>query len=115
MFGIWKTYRDVKKGVADPAALGQELAIDVIKAPLVLFTFIAAVFFGALGTAAWGGLVGGPYLGLKIIFWLMFVPTLSVGAMLWMFVGKLERMMDRARAKLKKDTNIIDAEIKSKI
>jgi len=111
MFGIWKTYKDAKKGVADPAALGQELAIDVIKAPLVLFSFIAAVFFGALGAAAWSGLVGGPYLGLKIIFWLMFVPTLSVGAMLWMLVGKLERMMDMARRKMVTKNKVVDAEV----
>ncbi len=111
MFGIWKTYRDVQKGIANPSALGQEFAIDVIKAPLTLLTFLAAVFFGALGTVAWSGLIGGPYLGLKIVFWLMFLPTLSVGAVAWMFIGKIERMMDRARQKLARPPDIIPAEV----
>lgn len=111
MFGIWKTYRDVKKGVADPAMLGQELALDVIKGPLVLFTFLSGIFFAALFILAFTQLFGGPYVGFKIVFWLLFLPALFIGATIWMFFGKLRRMLDAAREKLKKDKTIIDAEV----
>ena len=44
MFGIFKTIMDVKKGVRDPGGLGKELALDIIKVPLLLFTILGGLF-----------------------------------------------------------------------
>lgn len=111
MFGIIKTYSDVKKGIKDPTALGQDLALDVIKAPLILFTVLSILFFAALFILAFTGVLSGPYFGFKIVFWILFLPTLFIGATLWMLLGKISRMMDAARKKMNQKEKIIDAEV----
>lgn len=110
MFGIYKTYRNVKKGIKDPALLGQDLALDIVKDPLLIFTIIGIIFFAGLFILAFTGLLGGPFLGFKILFWVLFLPALLAFSVAWMFLGKITKMLDKAREDLKKP-NIMDAEI----
>ena len=110
MFGIFKTYRDVKKGVKDPGGLAQEMALDVVKGPLLVFTILASIFFIGLFIVSFTGLIGGP-LFLKIIFWILFLPTLLILSVAWMFLGKIKKTMDSARCKMGQNSDIITAEV----
>lgn len=111
MFGIFKTYRDIKKGINDPKALGQELALDAIKTPVIISTIIAVIFFAALFILAFTGTFGGPFLFFKILFWVLFLPTLFIEAVLWMFIASIKHMMENARKKLDEKENVIEAEV----
>ncbi len=111
MFGIFKTYSDVKKGIKDPTALGADLALDAIKGPMVIFTILAVLFFAALILVAYTGLLGGPYLFFKIVFWILFLPAFFISAVVWMFIGNVKKMMEKAREEMKKDSNVIDVEV----
>ena len=91
MFGIFKVYSDAKKGVRDPAGFGKELALDLIKAPLIT------------------ALIGGPYLFFKIIFWLLLIPFGLFEIIGWSVYRKLEKLAERAKQKI--NEKIIDAEI----
>ncbi len=110
ILGIFKTYKDIKRGIKDPAALGQDMALDIIKGPLILFTIASVIFFAALFVLAYTGALGGPYLGFKIVFWLLFLPALFVEAIAWMLISNISKMMDRAREKMNK-TDIMEAEV----
>ncbi len=111
MFGIYKTYRNVKKGIKDPALLGQDLALDIVKDPLLIFTIIGIVFFAGLFILAFTGLLGGPFLGFKILFWVMFIPAFIMVSIAWMILGRISKVVDRARAKMKEGGKVIDAEV----
>lgn len=111
MFGIFKTYRDVKKGIKDPMLLGQDLALDVVKDPLLVFTIIGIIFFAGLFILAFTGLLGGPFLLFKILFWVMFVPAFLLVSIAWMVIGRISKALDRARAKMKDGSPIMDAEV----
>ena len=109
MFGIFKVYSDAKKGVRDPAGFGKELALDLIKAPLILFTFLGAVFLTIMAVLGFTGLIGGPYLFFKIIFWLLLIPFALFEIIGWSVYRKLEKLAERAKQKI--NEKIIDAEI----
>lgn len=111
MFGIFKTYRDVKKGIHDPGALGQELALDVIKGPVVLITIIAVLFFIALGLLAFTGSLGGPYTFFKIVFFILLFPFIIFEIVVWAILGKIEKIVTRARQKISEKAKVIDAEV----
>lgn len=111
MFGFFKTYKDIKKGINDPALLGQDLALDAIKAPIVLMTFFAVIFFGALFLLAFTHLLGGPFLFFKIVFWILIIPAIFVETVFWMFISRVKKMLDLARKNLKKKEGVIDAEV----
>lgn len=111
MFGIFKTYRDVKKGIKDPMLLGQDLALDVVKDPLLVFTIIGVIFFAGLFILAFTGLLGGPFLFFKILFWVLFVPALLLTSIVWIVIGRVSKALDRARAKMKEKSIITEAEV----
>lgn len=108
MFSIIKTYSDVKKGIKDPTALGQDLALDVIKAPLILFTIFAVLFFAALGVLAFSGVLGGPYLFFKVVFWLLLIPALIGEFIAWTLLSSVRRMIETARKNMKREEQVID-------
>ncbi len=111
MFGIFKTYSDVKKGIKNPAAFGQEMALDVLKGPLIIFTFLASVFFAAIFMVGFTGLLGGPYLFFKVVFWLLLIPAGIIGLAAWTMFGRIRRLFDSARKKMTQNGVIIPAEV----
>lgn len=109
MFGIFKVYSDAKKGVKDPAGLGKELALDLIKGPLVLFTFLGAVFLAIMFTVGFTGLLGGPYIFFKVVFILLLIPFTIFELIGWSVYRKLERLAERAKQKV--NEKIVEGEI----
>lgn len=111
MFGIFKAYRNVKKGVRDPGGLGQELALDVIRTPLVVLTVIGVLFFVALFILAFTGVLGGPFGFFKIVFWVLVVPFALFELIVWYIFGKIRKLTDMAKRKVNERMNIVDGEI----
>jgi hypothetical protein len=110
MFGVFKTYRDIKKGIKDPGALGQELALDAIKAPVIISTIIAVLFFAGLFILSFTELLGGSFLFFKIVFWILLVPTLIIEFVIWTVIGNLRRVIEKTRMSMKKE-GIMEAEV----
>ena len=100
MFGIFKIYTDAKRGVKDPAGLGKDLALDLIKGPLILFTFLGAVFLAMMFTVGFTGLLGGPYLFFKVVFWLLLIPFTIFELIGWSVYRKIERIAERAKERV---------------
>lgn len=100
MFGIFKIYNDTKKGVKDPAGLGKDLALDLIKGPLILFTFLGAGFLAMMFTVGFTGLLGGPYLFFKVVFWLLLIPFTIFELIGWSVYIKLERLTEKVKQKV---------------
>lgn len=97
MFGIFKIYRDVKKGIASPTGFGKELALDVIKGPLVLVTFLGGLVLALVFIAGFTGLFGGPYLVGRIFFFVGLVPFFLFELIAWTVYRKIERLLESAR------------------
>lgn len=100
MFGIFKIYSDAKKGVKDPAGLGKELALDLIKGPLVIFTFFGAVFLTLMAVLGLTHIFGGPYLFFKVVFILLLIPFTIFELIGWTLYKKIERVVEKARQKV---------------
>lgn len=111
MFGVFKTYSDVKKGIKNPTAFGQDMALDVLKGPLVVFTFLTGVFFAALFIVGFTGLLGGPYVFFKVVFWLFLIPAGIIGLIVWTLFGRIKRALDIAGRKMTQKGDIITAEV----
>lgn len=95
----------------DPAQLGQDLALDLVKDPLMIFTILAAIFLAGLFILAFTGLLGGPFLVFKILFWVIFAPFLLIELIAWFIFGKLKKLTEIAKNRAKKEMNTIDAEV----
>lgn len=100
MFGIFKIYSDTKKGVKDPAGLGKELALDLIKGPLIIFTFFGAVFLTLMAVLGLTHIFGGPYVFFKVVFILLLIPFIIFELIGWSVYGKLERLAERAKQRV---------------
>lgn len=100
MFGIFKVYSDAKKGVRDPAGLGKDLALDLVKGPLVLFTFLGGLFLAVMCIIGFTGLLGGPYLFFKVVFWLMTIPFIIFQLVGWTLYRKLEQLVEKTRQRV---------------
>ena len=100
---------DVKKGVRDPGGLGKELALDIIKVPLLLFTILGGLFLVFMFILAFTVSLGGPYLFFKIVFILLTIPYVLFQLIAWPIYSKLEKLADRAKNKI--NEKIIDGEI----
>ncbi len=109
MFGILKTYKDMKKGVRDPGGLGKELALDIIKVPLLLFTILGGLFLVFMFILAFTSSLGGPYLFFKIVFILLTIPYILFQLIAWPIYRKLEGLAERAKSKI--NSKIIDGEV----
>lgn len=109
MFGILKTYKDMKKGVRDPGGLGKELALDIIKVPLLLFTILGGMFLVFMFILAFTASLGGPYLFFKIVFILLTIPYALFQLIAWPIYRKLERLAEGAKNKI--NEKIVDGEV----
>lgn len=107
MFGIFKTISDVKKGIHDPAGLGQEMALDVVRAPLIIFTIIGILFLALMFVLGFTSVFGHPYGFFKVIFWVMGIGFVLIELILWSLFGVFKRMVQAAKKKVD-DSKIID-------
>lgn len=113
MFGIFKTISDVKKGIHDPAGLGQEMALDVIRAPIIIFTIIGILFLALMFILGFTNVFGHPYLFFKVIFWVMGIAFALIELALWSLFGVFKRMVQSAKKGIS-NKNVISAEFVDK-
>ncbi|MBP7846402.1 MAG: hypothetical protein KA007_03095 [Candidatus Pacebacteria bacterium] len=112
IFGIIKTYKDVRRGVNDPTGLGQDIALDVLKAPLILFTIAGIaglVLFFILG---WTELLSGPFGFFKFVFFLLLIPFTILEIVFWSLFNKLKKVIQNAKNRVDERINTIDVEVK---
>ena len=107
MFGIFKTILDVRKGVKDPTGLGEEMALDVFRAPILIFTIIGILFLGLMFLLGFTGLFGHPYGFFKVVFWILTIPFVIIDLTLWSIFRAYKNLVSRAKKKVD-DSKIID-------
>lgn len=111
MFGIIKTYNDAKRGMKDPAGFAKDLALDVIKAPLILFTFIGVLVLGFLFVFGWTNLIFSSLGIFKVLFFLIFIPFLILEIIFWAIFNKIKEITQKAKNRVDEEFKTIDAEI----
>ncbi len=112
IFGVIKTYKDVRKGVNDPTGLGQDIALDVLKAPLILFTFaglFGLVLFFILG---WTELLSGPFGFFKFVFFLLLIPFTILEIVFWSLFNRFKKILQKAKNRVDESVNTIDVEVR---
>lgn len=107
MFGIFKTIRDVKKGVKDPTGLGEELALDVFRAPILVFTIIGILFLALMFLLGFTSLFGHPYGFFKIVFWILTIPFVIIDLTLWSIFRAYKNLVRSAKKKVD-ESKVID-------
>lgn len=115
IFAAIKTYKDLRDGTKDPTGFGRDLALDVIKAPLVLFSIIGLVgvaFFFILGFTE----LILPSLGFfKFVFFISFFVFLIVEVVTWTMFLKIKKLLEKAKksvdARVVKETKIEEVHI----
>jgi hypothetical protein len=107
MFGIFKTISDVRKGIHDPAGLGQELALDVVRAPIIIFTAIGILFLGLMFILGFTSVFNHPHVFFKVMFWILGIAFALIELVLWSLFGVFKRVVEAAKQKVK-DSKIID-------
>ncbi len=109
MFGIFKTISDVRKGIHDPAGLGQEMALDVIRAPLLVFTVIGILFLALMFILGLTSVFSHPHLFFRIIFWLGAVSFAIIELIMWSLFRAFKKMVHTIKKKVSE--NSINAEV----
>jgi O-antigen/teichoic acid export membrane protein len=107
MFGIFKTISDVRKGVKDPTSFGEELAIDVVKGPILVFTIIGVLFLLLMFMLGYTEVFGHPYGFFKVVFWLLAIPFFIIDLTLWSVFRAYKALVKSAKKKVD-DSKIID-------
>ena len=112
IFSIFKTYKDIKKGIASPTGLGQEMLLDVIKVPIIFITisgiFGLAVFF-AFG---WTSFLGGPWGFFRFAFFFLLIPFTILEIVLWSLFNKAKQMVQKAKDRVGERINSINVQPK---
>jgi len=109
IFAIIKTYRDARRGVKDPTGFGRDLALDAIKAPLMLFTIVSIlglILFFILGytdliiNSVWF------FRFLFVVGLLIFLPIFFIS---WTLFSKIKALTEKAKKKV--DERVFEAEV----
>ncbi|MCC7469668.1 MAG: hypothetical protein IT284_00805 [Bacteroidetes bacterium] len=111
IFAIFKTYKDIKRGTADPAGFGQEMLLDVFKVPLILFTIIGSVVLILLFILGWTNILLNSLGIFKVLFFLIFIPFLILEIIFWSIFGRIKKLTGKAKEKVNERLKAIDAEI----
>lgn len=107
MFGIFKTILDVRKGVKDPTGLGEELALDVVRAPILVFTIIGILFLALMFLLGYTEVFGHDYGFFKVVFWILGIPFLLIDLTLWSVFRGYKALVQSAKKRVD-DSKIID-------
>lgn len=112
IFSAFKTYKDIKKGVASPTGLGQEMLLDVIKVPLVIFTIGGIVALALFFILGWTELLSGPYGFFKFVFWFLLIPFSILQLVFWKLFSKAKTLVQKAKNRVDEELNTIKVEPK---
>ena len=112
IFAIFKTYRDVKKGVANPTGLGQEALLEVLSVPLFIFTIGGGLFIVFLGLLGWSELLGGPFGFFKFLCVFLGVPFLILTLIFWSLFSRVKKLVRRAKERVDEEIKTIKVEPK---
>lgn len=111
IFTIIKTYKDVKKGVNDPTGFGQDFALDVLKAPLILFTFAGLFGLALFFILGWTELLSGPFGFFRFVFFLLLLPFTILEIVFWSLFNKLKKVIQKVKNRVDERMNTIDVEV----
>ncbi len=112
IFAAFKTYKDIKKGIASPTGFGQEALLDVIKVPLVIFTIGGIVALALFFILGWTELLSGPYLFFKFVFWFLLIPFSILQLVFWKLFSKAKTLVQKAKNRVDEEINTIRVEPK---
>ncbi len=107
MFGIFKTILDVRKGIKNPTGLGEELALDVFRAPILVFSIVGILFLALMFLLGFTGVFGHPYGFFKVVFWILFIPFVIIDLTLWSVFRAYKNLVRSAKKKVD-DSKVID-------
>jgi hypothetical protein len=112
IFAAFKTYRDVKNGVANPTGFGQDAILEVVKIPLIIFTVggvLALALFFILG---WTELLSGPFGFFRFLFWFLLIPFTVLQIFFWKLFSGFKKLVQRAKNRVDEEVNTIRVEVK---
>ena len=112
IFSILKTYKDVKKGTADPTGFGRDLALDVLKVPLMIFTISGIFALVVLFLLGWTEVLSGPFGFFRFVFFLLLIPFGILQLIFWKLFNKAKKLLKQAKKKVDERMNTIDVEVK---
>lgn len=110
IFAIFKTYKDIKNGVADPTGFGQDALLEVLKVPLILFTIIGVLVLGLFYILGFTEIVLSSLGFFKFLFWISLIPFLILELLLWLFYKAISGMIGKVKNRVDKEINTIKVE-----
>jgi len=112
IFTAFKTYKDVKNGVANPTGFGQDALLEVVKIPLVLFTVggvLALALFFILG---WTEVLSGPFGFFRFLFFFLLIPFGVLQLVFWKLFSSFKKLVQKAKNRVDDEVNTIKVEAK---
>lgn len=107
MFTIFKTIRDVRKGVKDPSGFGAEMAEDLVRGPILVFTIVGILFFVLVFLLGYTEVFGNDFGFFKVVFWILGIPFLLIDLTLWSVFRGYKALVQSAKKRVD-DSNVID-------
>ena len=111
IFAMIKTYRDAKKGIKDPGSFGEEMALDVIKIPLVIFTIVGILILALFFILGYTELLMNSIGIFKFLFFLTFIVFFSAEVLTWTLFLKIKKIVHMTRTKIETRANVIEVDI----
>lgn len=112
IFAIFKTYKDVKNGVKDPTGFGQDALLEIIKAPLILFTILGGIFIVLFFVLGFTEIILNSLGFFRFLFWFSLVPFLILELIFWSLYGNVKKMVGNVKSRVDEEINTIKVEPK---
>jgi hypothetical protein len=112
IFAIFKTYKDIKSGVKDPTGFGQEALLEVIKAPLILFTILGILALGLFFILGFTEIIFSSLGFFRFLFWISLVLFLIFQIVIWSIYKSVKRIVERVKNRVDDEINTIKVEPK---
>jgi len=112
IFAAFKTYRDVKNGVANPTRFGQNAILEVVKIPLVIFTVGGVLAFALFFILGWTEVLSGPFGFFRFLFWFLLIPFVILQIVFWKIFSSFKKLVKRAKNRMDEEVNTIKVEAK---
>lgn len=112
IFSSFKTYRDIKSGIANPTDFGKEALLGIVKTPLLIFTVAGFVVLALFFILGWTELLTKPLGFFRVVFVLVLIPFSILQIIIWRLFKGLKRVIGKSKKTTEQQTEIIDVEIK---
>lgn len=112
IFSVFKTIRDVRKGVKDPTGFGQDALLEVLQVPLILFSVIGALGLGLFFILGYTDLIFSPLGFFRFLFWLGACMFFLFEIVAWSLYRKMKRVVGRVKRQIDEEVNTITVEPK---